>query len=501
MSFYLSLLLLTYGLLSLLHLVLQMLFATLHYWKHKTHFKHRTSANDLIAKELPSISVIYPVYHESPEVLQRVLEHAQECLSIPNLEIIFVDDGSPNVEELRPLYEAFESERIRIVYQQNGGKRQAQYTGLKHVQGQIIVTVDSDTLINPPGILNLVQPLLNDQSIGAVCGEVAIENSRTNLLSRLISLRYWSAFNLERAAQSLFGSVLCCSGPFSAYRKSILDKVKEDYIHQFFLGQRCTYGDDRHLTNLVLREGYRVVFQPGALASTFCPETILEYIAQQTRWNKSFYREMLWTLKFPSQVHPYALVDMLMQPVLFLGFTVALSFSLLLFSVRLDWQIVAVYLFMLVVMATLRSFYGLIRTRNLAFLMFCLYGFLHVFVLVPVRFKSLLTLSDNHWGTRTTARKRPLLNFSLWTGGYILVLCSLAACISQMAPDFIERLEILNVTSRANWRMLGTQKLTALLQLGLAGMTFILLALLIAHYVWKWCNSRSIPGEQISEFS
>jgi hypothetical protein len=33
--------------------------------------------------------------------------------------------------------------------------------------------------------------------------------------------------------------------------------------------------------------------------------------------------------------------------------------------------------------------------------MFLLYGFIHVFLLIPVRIRALLTLTDNRWGTRT----------------------------------------------------------------------------------------------------
>ena len=382
-----------------------------------------------------TVSIIYPVYNEAPDVLQRVMERIRHCLKLPHVEVIVVDDGSANRAELRPLYEQYTHPRLRILYQENKGKRGAQYAGLSLATGEFIVTVDSDTLIDPDGLRRLIAPLRQDERIGAVCGEVVVENSRTNLLTRLIHRRYWIAFNLERAAQSLFRSVLCCSGPFSAYRASVLNRVKEAYVRQRFRGRLCSYGDDRHLTNLVLGEDFHVVYQPGAIAATFVPETLGEYIKQQNRWNKSFYREMLWTLKIADRVHPYSLADMLLQALLFVGYTLALSRAVFLVVTTGDLTILVFYLAALVTMASVRAVYGLLCTRDWGFLLFLLYGCLHVLVLIPVRFQSLLTLTDNDWGTRASRAVSPWYSFAFWAAGYCAILLTIAASMILLLAD------------------------------------------------------------------
>jgi hyaluronan synthase/N-acetylglucosaminyltransferase len=155
----------------------------------------------------------------------------------------------------------------------NRGKRHAQ----KHAfdllgdSVDIVVTIDSDTVLAPDSVSNLVKPFV-DPRVGAVTGDVRA--FRSNFLSKLIYARYWTAFNQERAAQSLFGTVLCWSGPLAAYRASIIERVKERYVSQVFLGERCTYGDDRHLTNLVLELGYVVKFERHAKALTHVPTKI-----------------------------------------------------------------------------------------------------------------------------------------------------------------------------------------------------------------------------------
>ena len=59
------------------------------------------------------------------------------------------------------------------------------------------------------------------------------------------------------------------------------------------------------------------------------------------------------------------------------------------------------YVAVTAMMGLLRCSYAIYRTRDPRFVMFLLYGFIHVFLLIPVRIRALLTLTDNRWGTRT----------------------------------------------------------------------------------------------------
>jgi len=416
-----------YIVLSAGHLGLQSALALIHWavWRRQEMRRRRPPGAPV---PFPSITVVYPIYNEIPEILELVMRKARESLALPQLEVVFVDDGSPNRDELLPVYRRYESERMRVLLPpKNQGKRHAQGLGFAVATGDIIITVDSDTLIDETGIRRLVQPLLERPELGAVTGDVRVQNSRETWLSRLIGLRYWIAFNLERSAQSLGGSMLCCSGPFAAYRRTLVNQVCDDYLNQTFLGVPCTYGDDRNLTNLILRLGYETSFEPGALAYTYVPLTIAEYIPQQTRWNKSFYREMLWTLRAARQISLYSLWDMVLQPVLSLMFTLIIGLVLLRLLVTGDIRVLAGYLAMLVTMSALRALYGLLRTGRPEFLFFVVYGFVHVLILMPVRFKALFTLGDMRWGTRGSKRRGGWGDFALWTAIYWSSALGLAA--------------------------------------------------------------------------
>jgi hyaluronan synthase/N-acetylglucosaminyltransferase len=228
---------------------------------------------------------------------------------------------------------------------------------------------------------------------------VQVRNRSTNLLTRLISYRYWNAFHQERAAQSVFRTVMCCSGPFSAYRRSVVDAVKDDYVSQRFLGEQCTFGDDRHLTNLVLRSGYKVLFDAAAVSYTEVPTTIRQYLRQQVRWNKSFYREMVWSLRNIRRPHPYLLLDLVLQGLLPFLLMAALALTAVQ-AVEHGPSAAERYAAVLVGIALVRAMYGVIRTRDAGFFLFIIYGFMHVLLLIPVRLYALATLRRTHWGTR-----------------------------------------------------------------------------------------------------
>ena len=385
-----------YALLVITHFTLQICFA------HRSHRRATRALGPAAWDEyLPSVDVVVAAYDEDPDSLTACFESLLEQDYTGTMRVYVVDDCSPNRRELSPIYERFAQVPGWHVLLPgwNRGKRHAQDAAFRECSGEIMVTIDSDTIVAPDGVRNLVAAFA-DERVGAVTGDVGVTNWRKNLLTRLIGMRYWVAFNQERAAQGWFRTVLCCSGPLAAYRRSVLDRVWNDYIRQTFRGVSCTYGDDRHLTNLILSVGSDTLFVPGAKAITNAPESIRGYLKQQLRWNKSFYRELLWTLPFLLTRSSYMVFDMVVQTILPLVLTLAVVSSLA-FAVLFDPHRIIHYLLAITVMALLRCSYAIYRTRRPSFVLFVLYGFLHAALLVPLRMRALTTLTDNRWGTRT----------------------------------------------------------------------------------------------------
>lgn len=387
--------LIIYGILSLSHLIVQSSIAHFH------HIKSRKNKYKVCYLK-PRVSVIIPSYNEEAKWLADCIDSLLKQKYDGGIEVLVIDDGSKNRTELMPVYSKYAKKiGVRVIInEKNQGKRRVQKQGFDISTGDIIITVDSDTTIEAPyGIANIVKNF-KDETIGAVTGEVRVLDTCKNLLTKLIDFRYWMAFNQERAAQSNFNVVMCCSGPFAAYRKFLIDRIKDKYISQYFLGEKCTYGDDRHLTNLILEEGYSVRYDEHSKAMTHVPDNLRTYIKQQIRWNKSFYREFLWTIRFVHRHHFYMIYDLTIQTLLPFLLVLAILVTITQFLITQNAALLIFYFLVLISIANIRSAYGFYRTGDIQYLIFPIYAFLHILVLVPIRFWSIFTLKSTRWGTR-----------------------------------------------------------------------------------------------------
>jgi N-acetylglucosaminyltransferase len=377
----------------------------------QTVFAERARRRDALseASGLPTVDVVIPCYHEEPAGLAACLDSIARQDYAGEIRAHVVDDGSPNRAELAAVYREFSRHKGNrvILLPANLGKRHAQAQAIVDSDGDVVISVDSDTEIAPDGVRRLVAAL-DDPTVGAAMGQMRAANAAVNWLTRAIDRRYWYACNQERAAQSLFGSVLCCSGPFSAYRRSVLERTMDDYLNQTFRNRPSTHGEDRHLTNLVLGTGMRTVYVDGAVASTVVPERLRPFLRQQLRWNRCVYRDMAAILPRLPARGLYLVLDAVVQ-ILAPALLGAIVVLMALHGALEGLAGLGFYGIGLALIALGHCAYGVWRTRSPRFLGFALYGLMHVALLIPVRVHALLTLSDDRWGQRATARRRELV--------------------------------------------------------------------------------------------
>ena len=176
--------------------------------------------------------------------------------------------------------------------------------GIRASDADVLCFVDSDSTLAPNALQEIVRPFA-DPRVAIVTGHADVLNRGENLLTRLQQVRYYVAFRVVKAAESVFGAVSCASGCFSAYRREPLLEVLEDWEHQRFLGREATFGDDRALTNALLRN-WRVVYQSTATCETIVPATMRRFLVQQVRWKKSWTRESIAAARFFWRKHPAA---------------------------------------------------------------------------------------------------------------------------------------------------------------------------------------------------
>lgn len=119
---------------------------------------------------MEKISVIIPIY--------KVEQYIDECVesiikqTYKNLEIILVDDGSPDGCPQMCDEWARKDERIRVVHKKNGGLSSARNAGLDVATGEYISFVDSDDFIALDALQNLYDRFLESEGIGIVSGMI-----------------------------------------------------------------------------------------------------------------------------------------------------------------------------------------------------------------------------------------------------------------------------------------------------------------------------------------
>ncbi|PTB17296.1 chitooligosaccharide synthase NodC [Trinickia symbiotica] len=360
------------------------------------------SNNTVGADFLPDVDVVVPCFNEDPRTLRACLASIAAQEYAGRLTVHVVDDGSSNCNALRPVHRAYAHDpRFNfILLPKNVGKRKAQIAAIRLSSGELILNVDSDTTLAPDVVKKLVVAM-RDTAIGAAMGQLKASNRGDTLLTRLIDMEYWLACNEERAAQARFGAVMCCCGPCAIYRRTALLLLLDQYETQLFRGKPSDFGEDRHLTILMLMAGYRTEYVADAIATTVVPDRLRPYLHQQLRWARSTYRDTLLALRLLPSLDRYLTLDLIGQN---LG-PLLLSLSLLSGFLQLALTATVPWLAILVIgaMTTIRCSVAAVRARQIRFLGFTVHTLINVFLLLPVKAYALCTLSNSDWLTRGSA--------------------------------------------------------------------------------------------------
>ena len=170
-------------------------------------------------KDAPKVSIIIPAYNEEKGIAETIKSAQGVDYPKDKLEIIVVDDGSR--DKTFSIAKKFKSKKVKVFSKKNGGKGTALNYGLKKSTGEIIVTMDADSMVKPDALKNQVARFQNPK-VMCVSPIVAIYKPR-NILERVQQIEYLLGVFLREAFASV-NSVHITPGAFSAYRKSFFDK-------------------------------------------------------------------------------------------------------------------------------------------------------------------------------------------------------------------------------------------------------------------------------------
>ncbi len=249
---------------------------------------------------LPKTTVIVPAYNEGSLVYKTLKSLVESDYPDEKLQIISIDDGSKDdTWAWMQKAQAEFGKRVAIFQQpKNMGKRHALYRGFNLATGDVFITVDSDSIIKKDTLRNMASPFIVNPECGAVAGNVRVLNREKGLIPRMLNVSFAFSFEFIRSAQSTLGSVFCTPGALSAYRKETVMKCLPEWINQTFMGKVSTIGEDRAMTNMILKQGYKVFFQRNAYVYTNIPEHYRNLHKMFTRWERSNVRETIAMSKF-----------------------------------------------------------------------------------------------------------------------------------------------------------------------------------------------------------
>lgn len=359
--------------------------------------------------DLKSCTVIIPAYNEGPQVLETLRSVMSSDFPADMLQVICVDDGSKDDTWLWMLKGGEEfGDRVELIRSpMNQGKRHALNHGFLRATGEILVTIDSDSVIERTTLRSMVSVFCRNPRVGAVAGNVRVLNTGEGVIPKMLDVAFTYSFDFIRAAQSTFNTVMCTPGALSAYDAALVSKVREKWLHQTFMGQPANIGEDRAMTNLILKEQRLVHFQSDAVVFTNVPVEYKGLCKMMLRWARSNIRETIALSRFGfTRFRPEpvlgAQVDLAQQWVR-MGANELLKAGLI--ASLITWPGVTLYGLLggIFVASLMPAFFYLIRHRSLACLWAFPYSMFMLFGLSWISLYALLTPHKNGWLTRNLA--------------------------------------------------------------------------------------------------
>jgi N-acetylglucosaminyltransferase len=215
----------------------------------------RRTYDDKVSGYEPTVTIVVPLFNEGRSIYKTIASFAQLDYPHHKLDVVVVDDCSTDDSFLWASRGARDFANVRVVRNPyNMGKRRGINQVVRETSSEIIVSVDSDVVVHPAALRELVARFTSPQ-IAAVGGRVHISNPNASWLTKMQTVKYYFGQehlkNLERGLES----VLCLSGCLTAYRRSVLVELEPVLERRNILGLSIKYGEDRYLTHQLISRG------------------------------------------------------------------------------------------------------------------------------------------------------------------------------------------------------------------------------------------------------
>ncbi|MFW5852697.1 MAG: glycosyltransferase [Nanoarchaeota archaeon] len=274
----------------------------------------------------PYVTILVPVYNEGEKVRETI--DSLNLVDYPKdkLEVIVLNDGSKDntsdVVNKRLSESDIKKNIIFVDNKKNKGKAATLNQGISLAKGEFVATMDGDSEV-PSDILKKTVPFFKKDNVGAVTVTVEVKNPKT-LLQQIVEIEYIIGLSLALKALSFFNAIHVTPGPFSVYRKAVLDKIEG------FDADNIT--EDHEIALRIYKSGYRIENCTATKVKTISPGTFKELYVQRKRWYTGSlltlwqHRDMMLRRKYGvfSFVYPYTYL-LVTGGLLLFGYTIFLS--------------------------------------------------------------------------------------------------------------------------------------------------------------------------------
>lgn len=229
--------------------------------------------NDCTKKE-EDVTVLIPMYN-AKKCIKQTIESIKNQKYCGNIYINIIDDGSTD-GSLEILQSMNLDSQTTLIESGHVGKAAALNKGLQCVETDYTITVDSDTVLHPLAIRNIMNKLVNsDKKTVATAGCLFANNANKNFITKLQEWDYTLGIFVVKLVQNIYSSTLVAQGAFSCYKTKALKEIG---------GWQNSVGEDIILTWTLLSKGYRTNFSKNAIAFTEVPESLISLGKQRKRW-------------------------------------------------------------------------------------------------------------------------------------------------------------------------------------------------------------------------
>ena len=227
--------------------------------------------------EYPDVTIAIPAYNEEKTIAKTIQSVIDLEYPKNKIEIIIVNDGSNDntAEIVKEQIKIYKESNIILINQKNGGKGKALNAALKKAKGKYFVSLDADSFVRKDA-LKVILPYFIDENIAAVLPLLKIKKPN-NLLEKI----QWAEYMVNLFYKRLMAILDCIQvtpGPFSVYKKSILQKIggyAEDNLTE-----------DMELTLRLQKYHYKIIQVNDTEVYTVPPKTIKAFFKQRNRWYK-----------------------------------------------------------------------------------------------------------------------------------------------------------------------------------------------------------------------